>query len=606
MSAHTRGAALDAQRWMKQAFGTSIPALNGRLARDDMSLHVEHAVRLLANGGVAELIAKWRAEEGISKRGRKHTMSEVSALALLFVQMRVNGDLQFNTLAKTLMHLSEADREKLGIRGCPGYQQAYDRIWRAIARLHRLVDPYPGPRYRRLTDQEYKAVLAQRASRDDLEAKAERLHTLINAILEGSIGFLPRELRRKFAGNIAIDATYVPMRSRSGIPSGSRSKSNVSINYDAGWYVRSGDHNGANAKSNEKQKWGLEIEIACAIANDPDAKGDFPLLALAMGWHTPGSLTGEARKLLESMWGRGYDLNHVVADRAYLPSSQVMDLQYPAVTHKMKIVSEYKITQLGIQGYYKDVQLIDGSWYVAVMPEQYKHAEKAYRDGMKESENISDLKERAAFRSDLKQLRDQLLRARRAYRLKPRTGFRSDGSRQYSYPKLDDIEFFYDADGTIIEPRPEFPVSIVIPAILNEHEKEDSKKYAGIKYGQEYEYRSETYFKWWGLRNTVESINNHVKESNAEDLQNPGKRRARGNTFTVLASAVALASVNLRKIVKFLQNRLATKTLTSKNIFDRASYYDVADDSETAEAQTLAEPTRESRPSQAPEPPPRR
>jgi hypothetical protein len=37
----------------------------------------------------------------------------------------------------------------------------------------------------------------------------------------------------------------------------------------------------------------------------------------------------------------------------------------------------------------------------------------------------------------------------------------------------------------------------VIPAILNENEKEDSKKYAGIKYGQEYEYRSETYFKRW-------------------------------------------------------------------------------------------------------------
>ena len=64
-----------------------------------------------------------------------------------------------------------------------------------------------------------------------------------------------------------------------------------------------------------------------------------------------------------------------------------------------------------------------------------------------------------------------------------------------------------------------------------------------------------------------ESANRNAKRSQFEDLADPDKRAARGNTFTYIVIALALVSENLRQAVSFFKRKLALRKLTSKNTY---------------------------------------
>ncbi|MEX1077568.1 MAG: hypothetical protein WED09_00480 [Homoserinimonas sp.] len=68
-----------------------------------------------------------------------------------------------------------------------------------------------------------------------------------------------------------------------------------------------------------------------------------------------------------------------------------------------------------------------------------------------------------------------------------------------------------------------------------------------------------------GLRNSVESVNRNYKRAQNEDLQNADRRHVRGNTFTYIVASIAAVCENIRKILSFLKELLATQAVTSKN-----------------------------------------
>lgn len=80
-----------------------------------------------------------------------------------------------------------------------------------------------------------------------------------------------------------------------------------------------------------------------------------------------------------------------------------------------------------------------------------------------------------------------------------------------------------------------------------------SNKAQPIKFVQKFPYRSEVWARHYGMRNLVESSNNHMKLSSAEDIGNRRKRSGRGFAFHYLAMALAAASSNLRRIVTFFE-----------------------------------------------------
>ena len=543
---------------MLEAFGTTHNTYLRETRGDAMNSYVNETLRILTNARVHDLIKQWRRESGHhSPRGRKQTISEHAALGVIFIQMRIDGDLRFNNMAETIVRLNDSQRESLGIRS-HDVEEAfwYDRLWRAVDRLQRLVDAYPGNRRKLPSREEYKRILDARDP-EESELKTARLSTLCNALLDGSVQMMPRELRRRFKGNTALDATKIPLNGRLGGPSKMNPDgAHLSCNYDGGWYVREGNHDGSSSTYKDKRDWAIEAEITTMTANTPGEAADFPLLAHGVSFHKPGKIKGEGGRLVRSLVARGYPIDHFIADRAYLPRSKAHELQGPLTNIGARLVFDYDYDERGRTTYYADVIQVAGQWYLHYMPAALIGAHDLYD----EERRVAGTDEKLVHAA--KELRDERLAERELYRLKPKGRHRADGSRQYMYPApaLYGGIAVDEKTGELLEPITK--KTIVIP-----------RAEKALKFGQEYPYKSPKWKAFYGLRNTIESQNAYVKDTATEDIGSPMKRRARGNTFASLAVAVALATANVRKILTFIQANLARVPVTSKNKDFAKTYY---------------------------------
>lgn len=99
---------------------------------------------------------------------------------------------------------------------------------------------------------------------------------MANSLLELSFKVLPREVRRKWKGSVAIDATPVAAYAQ-----GTKKRSDwASTDPDAGWYIREGNHDLEQVpnegdrgrlrnKGFNKIMWGYEATLAVMGADDP-------------------------------------------------------------------------------------------------------------------------------------------------------------------------------------------------------------------------------------------------------------------------------------------------------------------------------------------------
>lgn len=137
-----------------------------------------------------------------------------------------------------------------------------------------------------------------------------------------------------------------------------------------------------------------------------------------------------------------------------------------------------------------------------------------------------------------------------------------DGYQRFTYP---------DSRRSLVEPKPlRQRRSITIPLLVPEsdppkhllnlvhatHEESTNskrRKPQPIKHAQTYPYKSKAWRDAYGMRNLVETSNNLLKLASEEDLGNARKRSGRGFAFTYLASALASASSNLKRMVTFFE-----------------------------------------------------
>ena len=467
----------EAEAWMLEAFGTTNAIYMRRITTDPLRVYVSETLRILESAKVRALIKTWRHESGFtSPRGRKQTIDEHAALAVILIQMRIDSDLRFNNMAATILRLTDAERESLGIR-VHDVEHAfwYDRLWRAVSRLQRLVDPFPGNRRKMPSRQEYKEILAARDPADTA-VKQARLSTLCNGLLHGSIALMPRALRRRFKGNTAFDATQIPLNGWLGGPSRKNPNgAHCSINYDGGWYVREGNHDGSGTTYKDKRAWAIEAEITTMTANTPGERATFPLLAHGVSFHKPGMIKGEGVRLVNSILAAGFPILHFMADRAYLPRSTADTLQATLAKIGAKPVFDYDKDEQGQTTFYEDLIQVGGQWYVNYMPQELIHALDLYRKDRKAADTGVPVDEETREDDDIlssdskpvrqaKELRDQRIAEREKYRAKPKGKRRPDGSRQYLYPdpkNYDGLAFDHKT-GELIEPIRK--KTIVIPA----------------------------------------------------------------------------------------------------------------------------------------------
>lgn len=601
-----------AEGWMQEAFGTDHRSYTRRLRAEKLSVYVSEAIRVLDHADVRALVHAWKLEDGkTSNRGRKRFIDEYAALAILLIQMRYSGVLLFTHMVETLTCLNAVDLSRLGIHHHDvDDHQWYDRLWRAYERLQSLIDEFPGNRKKKPTRDAFNRIIELRDP-EKMAVRHERFLHLTNALIEGSISFLPRELRRRYGGNIAIDATFTKHNGKLGgqfkkkLDAGEKAKARAaglrtdfklvgdhnSINYDGGWYVRQGDHDGMWESALTKRFWGIETELATWVPNAPGAETkEYPLLISAITFHKPGELSGAAGEMIRSILSRQYPIDHFMADRAYLPSSKPEDLQGPLARLGSKVVFDYKTSQKGIQASYDHAIQVEGQWYLKYMPLELTEAEALYSEakadafakiGIKNIEDEPDADDDQALatsdadarlKTETKRLielartqRDQRLAAREKYRLKPKGRRRPNGSRQYMYPnpELYNETLFDPETAELLDV--DIPATVVIPFDV------------GVKYGQEYKYRSEKWHAYYGLRNVVESQNAYIKDSSAEDIGSAMNRRARGNTFAALAATLAVVSANIRRILTFIKDALAVVARTAKNQHSQRTYHSIFD-----------------------------
>ncbi|MHB1777967.1 MAG: hypothetical protein ACYCU7_18570, partial [Acidimicrobiales bacterium] len=185
----------------------------------------------------------------------------------------------------------------------------------------------------------------------EAEVRRQRLAGLIDALLESTYKDLPREVRRRWKGSVAIDATPVPAFARG--PRNGWSSSDP----DAAWYVRETEDHAPSADQKghrpSSSVWSYEASFVVTAPSEPIKVGEprpTPGIVLAMELHIPGFQPGKvATRLVGSVRARNHPADYLGADRAY-SNSKPEDFQLPVRAMGYRPVFDYRVDQLGLQG----------------------------------------------------------------------------------------------------------------------------------------------------------------------------------------------------------------------------------------------------------------
>ena len=567
----------EADQWMCHSFGAGMRDYLDSTMADPIGVAVVEVDRLIKKSGVRNSLRDWQAEDAKSAAGRPAIFTPAAALGLVLLQLRLGKSPLITHMTKTVLGLNATHRKILGLTNDEIDERLYDRIWTAIMRLIRLVDEFPGRRDRILTQAEFIAVKKARDAADT-QMRRERMFILANTLIEASRQMMRQDLLDRYEGNVAIDATCVPIAGKLGNPS---SKVLVgdrrSINYDAGYYRGTGSHDAVthtdatvlkktepgvkhHAKSRAKLVWGTELEISRTTANLHEKEDLFPMITTGVSFHIPGAIKGEGLRLMQSIKARGHRINLVIVDRAY-NYGIYNEFAVPVRRLGGKLVVTYQDQHLGAQAYdARGFVQISGTWHLDTIPQVLRDADKVIL-GARNKFKKSKAKDSRSVRSDIKAAEDlyaKQVAKRRNYMLKAKGQMDENLTRRYLLPTTTaEYAMWKRRPGThqgdtVMMKHPE----VVDPADTNP---------SGLKHEQYFPFGDKDWSAAMGLRNGVESVNRNLKRAQYEDLANPDHRAVRGNTYTYLVGALSTVIENLRQILSFYKRQLATKSLTPKN-----------------------------------------
>jgi hypothetical protein len=452
---------------MLHTFGYRMQDYSKAHLREPISVAVVEIDRVFRHGHIRELLQEWRSEDVKSNAGRKSYIDETAALALILLQFRTGRYTLFADMAKTVMTMSPRQRAAIGIRHDEQDRLLYDRIAGAVLRLIALVDEFPGAKRKIPTRDAFRDIIAHREKHKEKCARnKQRMHKLFDALLEGTWAMLPADIRERWDGNVAEDATLVELLGKAGNPSSTNlDRDRFSINYDGTFYARSGNHSAitpddsaalksagksskAKVTSSKGRKWGVEAELVRIIPN-ADGSADFPLVTIAGGAHKVGEIIGEGARLAQSLHDRGHRINHWVVDRLY-SNGKPFEFQLPIRHLGGKLVFDYQDKTLGVMTHTANgFVMVSGRWFLDNLPKAHRECDAK----MRVAENLYDAEktrvkklhlssaEKAktlapAKRQYLQALRlyDDQLAERERYMLKPKGKIAADGTRRYLVP----------------------------------------------------------------------------------------------------------------------------------------------------------------------------
>lgn len=478
--------------------------------------NVEFAVGFIDKSGMVEHLTTARAARAKSPGGRPAVVSDRAILALMFL-LAMEGRPMHLTRAEEMVRY-RLDDEAFALLGIDmtdtSWQTLYGRLRRAFARVVDAVDPYPGPRKKRLTYAESQEVKNQRDP-EEVSAMNESLHVFCNLPITQTLSYVPEHAMNLFEGNYALDGTYIASGGKRGTDN--RTGKYVNIEYDGSRHFRDGNHGDDDKKRKDVNGWGFEMQVVSKIRNGPGAPDLFPLLTVGIAFAEPAKEPGlNALKALEAVVAAGLPIKHLVADRAYYAGAAIENFHTQTDIWGFRPVTDYRVDQLGMSTTHSGAIQVEGWWYCSKMPEDLINA--TIRHQAKETTP----EEYAA---------ELIARRRYAAVLKGRAN--ADGVVRWAHP---------EGIGHLCDPNRKHA-----PAFCKQKSVSMPRE-AGLKLRQEFQYGSPEWRGWYGLRNTVESMNALLKESGQQNIEKSSRRRARGRTAQFLLTSLMVAAENIRKI----------------------------------------------------------
>jgi hypothetical protein len=522
---------------------------------------------------ILEQVVVWKAGARRGAGGRPESFPLKALLVAMLLAAISNQPMQLSTFSEVMyLQLSPTMRAELGIpepttpwpAGSMGtkdveHQTLYRNVRTRFHGLLALMDPSPWPKNRRMDKDRFAAVVAERQAvlcHEELALRYDRLSWFVNQLIEASIALLPREIRRKWRGSVAVDATAVRAYAQPSRPAHSERtwvKSDpmevYSADPDAGRYVRTGSGarqpKGAGA-SKTKSVWAYEATLAVAGPDEPGKGSLFPNLVMAMPpLHRPGHEPGlNAIRALRSIRERGYPSGWVAGDRAYT-DAKAEHFALPARALGYRPVLDYAQDHLGIQGTEQGFAFIEGAWFCPALPEGLINATIDFNNNI-----IDD----ATYRSRLAE------RARYAALAKARPD--GEGFQRWRCPAAGPHPVVacplkpasQRHDGRVrVAIRPSGTLRANPPRCCAQASVTIGPE-PMAKFRQDLTFQSpEWSARYHSSRSTIEGMTGFLKDGAREALDDPQRRRVRGVAAQSLFVALLVFAGNVRKIEAFLK-----------------------------------------------------
>lgn len=397
---------------MADTFGMSSEERDDEHALGPVSLaYLRNSIALLEKSGINDKIMQWDGEARTSMAGRKRVLPLTAILPIMLLHIQMGRGVVYLDIANTLHRRFGAKHfELLGIPNTPSDKMDwYHRFWRGLKQILGHIDPYPFPLDERMKAEDYVARLADIThgkGKEEHERNLDRIDWLCNQLVLASARTMPKEFLRDYQGNCAIDASLIAVQGRQNPTKIELNRSNPDP--FSGRYRRGGKHDGKGAKTDVA---GYEVETATTVWNRPSESELFPSVVTAISFHKPGMLVGHGMKLIERHKA-AFNLDRflVMADRAY-NNSRIETFHIPARKAGVELVIDYRAKDLGLQGAYADLYLVDGNWHVRSIPQKLIDATK-------------DLVELEKTRSEFDRVDYNQKRATLLARLKNRSAYR--------------------------------------------------------------------------------------------------------------------------------------------------------------------------------------
>jgi len=545
------------------------------------------ADRRVRESGALERLSVWRRQDNpmVGIGGRPQLVSDRALLVGLVLLAGENSPQLIRTLAIAFQHrLSNESRALLELQAGTTqfanhdveHKRWYNNTHNAFHRMLSLMDPFPQSRYRALTYTEIDARLKAHDPDRELVMK-QRLDDFTNDFLKMTFNEQPRRIRRLTKTiDISFDQTYIKPPTQKGfskktlarriaeeradekLPESERKPISGPVDVFAGWYPKKGDHpdfargsketvSAEHGKKNNYSDlaWGWTANIAVRVDSEHPTQARFPKLAISATLSQPNiNVSEEAVAMMNyALIGTGLEPGVSDADKAYFANARVERLHIPTAQLGFTPSTDYRADRLGVRGGKAGAEYIEGGIYCPGMPLALKDATKDLVNNVIDEETYHvRRKQRTAFELRLKEKPDE---KGRAPRMCPALG----QSPTVTCPLRELLK--ERASRTLPAVDPE-DLPDVVDKICAQHSVSFAKE-DGLQQNQAFAYKSpkwETFHRH--ARNSIESLNNGVKDHNRESIEDSSRRMVRGFAAAQVFVTILLANYNLRKIAAFL------------------------------------------------------